>query len=63
MEGIIGGGEGERFSGRTIKDTWTKTRGGGIRGGRWEWLGGGKKGRKGRQLYLNKKKIKKLKVL
>ena len=27
------------FTGTTIKDTWTKTRGGGITGGRWGWLG------------------------
>ena len=29
------------FSGTTVKDTWTKPRGGGIRGGRWGWLGWG----------------------
>ena len=33
------GGTGERFSGTTIKDTWTKPRGGGSKGGRWDWLG------------------------
>ena len=32
-------GTGEWFSGTTIKDTWTKLRGVGIRGGRWGWLG------------------------
>ena len=25
---------------KTLKDTWTKPRGGGIRGGRWGWLVG-----------------------
>ena len=34
-----GGGRRGVFSGTTIKDTWTKPRGGGIRGGRWGWLG------------------------
>ena len=29
----------EGFSATTIKDTWTKPRRGGIRGGRWGWLG------------------------
>ena len=33
------GGKGEGFSGTTIKDTWTKPNRGGIRGGRWGWLG------------------------
>ena len=33
------GGRGKVFSGTTIKDTRTKPRGGGIRGGRWGWLG------------------------
>ena len=50
-------GKREGFSGTTIKDTWTKLKGGGIRGGRWgwlEWSGGGKV----RQLYLNSNKIK-----
>ena len=50
----------EGFSGTTIKDTWTKPRGSGIRGGRWGWLGlGGVVGSKCRQLYLNNNKIKK----
>ena len=31
--------KGEGFSGTTIKDTWTKPRRGGIRGGKWGWLG------------------------
>ena len=35
------GERGEGFLGTTIKDTWTKPRwGGGVRGGRWGWLGG-----------------------
>ena len=52
-EGIIEG-KGERFSRTTVKETWTKPRGGGIRGGRWVWLGWGEKGKK---LYLNNNKI------
>ena len=37
--GVDNGGEkGQGFSGTTIKDTWTKPRRGGIRGGRWGWL-------------------------
>ena len=35
------GGRAEGFSGTTIKDTWTKPRWGGIREGRWGWLGHG----------------------
>ena len=32
---------GKRFSGTTIKDTWTKPRGGGIKeGGGFDWGGG-----------------------
>ena len=38
------GGKGKGFSGTTIKDTWTKPRGVGIRG-------------KSRKLYLNNNKI------
>ena len=31
---------GKEFSGTTIKDTWTKSRGVcGSKGGRWVWLG------------------------
>ena len=38
--GVDNGGEkGQGFSGTTIKDTWTKPRRGGIRGGKWGWLG------------------------
>ena len=49
---------GEGFSGTTIKDTWTKPKEGGSRGGRWGWLAwegvvGGKCG----QLSLNNNKI------
>ena len=52
------GGKGECFSGTTIRDTWTKPRGSGIRGGRWGWLGlQEEEGRKGRLLYLNNNKI------
>ena len=32
------GGKGEGFSETTLKDTWTKPRGSGIREGRWGWL-------------------------
>ena len=37
---------GEWFSGTTIKDTWTKPRWGGSKGGKWGWLarGGGSGG-------------------
>ena len=31
----------EGFSGTTVKDTWTKPRLGGSKGGRWGWLGWG----------------------
>ena len=33
------GGNGEGFTGTTIKDTWTKTRGIVNKGGRRGWLG------------------------
>ena len=59
--GEVGGDNrvGEGFSGTTIKDTWTKPRRGGIRGGRWGWLGWmGVLGGKCRQLYLNNNKNK-----
>ena len=56
-------GNGEGFSGTTIKDTWTKPRwGGGIRGQRTEegMAGvGGVVGEKCTQLYLNNNKKKK----
>ena len=53
------GEKGEGFTGTTIKDTWTITRGDGNRGGRWGGLGWwGGVGGKGRKLYLsNNKKI------
>ena len=35
------GGKGKGFSGTTIKDTWTKPRRGGSKGGRRVWLGRG----------------------
>ena len=45
------GGRGEGFMGTTLKDTWTKTRRGGNRGGRWGWLGWwGGVGGKGKKL-------------
>ena len=47
---------GEGFSGITIKGSWTKPRVGGIREGRWEWVGGAV-GDKCRRLYLNNNKI------
>ena len=50
-----GGGEG--FTGATIKNTWTKSRGVGNRGGREGCLGWcGKVEGKGRNLYLNNNK-------
>ena len=33
------GGKGEEFSETCIKDTWTKPKGGRIKGGKWGWLG------------------------
>ena len=35
------GESGEGFSGTSIKDTWTKPRGCGSKGGRGVWLGSG----------------------
>ena len=32
---------GEGFSGTSIKDTWTKPQWGGIKVGKWGWLGWG----------------------
>ena len=53
------GGEGEGFSGTTIKDTWTKPRGSEIREGRLKWSGlGWGIGGKCRPLYLNNDKKK-----
>ena len=51
------GEKGEGFSGISIKDTRTKPRRDGMRGGRWGWLGWGAvvEG-KWRQLYLNNNK-------
>ena len=37
--GGVSGGKGEGFSGTTIKDIWTKPKGGRIKGGKWGWLG------------------------
>ena len=49
------------FTGTTIKDTWTKTRGGERKQGREVGVGGlvEKGGGKGRKLYLNSNKIQK----
>ena len=48
-----------KFSGTCIKDTWTKPKGGRIKGGKWRGLGWGVVvGRKWRQLYLNNNKKK-----
>ena len=33
------GERGERFSGTSVKDTWTKPRGNGSKGGTQGWLG------------------------
>ena len=38
------GEKGESFSRIIIKDTWTKPRWGGSKGGRWGWLGWGGSG-------------------
>ena len=46
-------GSGEGFSGTTIKDTWIKPRRGGIRGGLWKGVVGGRC----IQLYLTNNKI------
>ena len=35
----MGRWEGGGFTGTSIKDTWTKPKGGRIEGGRWGWLG------------------------
>ena len=52
-----GGGEEERFSGTSIKDTWTKPKASRIKGRKWGCLGwGGVVGGKWRQLYLNNNK-------
>ena len=59
---IWGWRKGEGFSGTSMRDTWTKPKRGGIKGGRWEWLGWKRVvGGKWRQAYLNnnKKKFKK----
>ena len=56
-------GEGEGFSGTTIKDTWTRPRGwveSGERGGDG-WDRGWSVGGKSRQLYLKNNNIKKIK--
>ena len=53
------GEKGERFTGTTVKDTWTITMGSGNSKGRWGRLGWwGGVGGKGRILYLNSNKIK-----
>ena len=55
-------GKGEGFAATTIKDTWTITRRGGNRGGRWRGHSGvGKGGGKDRKLYLNNNKKNKIK--
>ena len=33
--------EGKGFSGTSVKDTWTKPKGGRMKGGKWRWLGWG----------------------
>ena len=51
------GEKGKGFTGTIVKDTWTITRGGGNRGGKWGRLGWwGGVGGKGRKLYLNNNK-------
>ena len=54
---------GEGFTGTTIKDIWTKTRGGGNRGGRWGRLGWwGVVGEKAKNYSNNNKSQKYLKI-
>ena len=36
---VMAGKRGERFTETSIKDTWTKPKGGRIKGRRWGWLG------------------------
>ena len=53
------GGKGGRVIRSNYKGHMEKTKAGGIRGGRWGWLGlGGKMEAKCRQLYLNNNKKK-----
>ena len=50
-------------SGTSIKDTWTKPKGGRIKGGKWGWLGsGGMEGREMETTILDQQKnVKKIK--
>ena len=51
---------GKGCQGTYINNTWTKPKGGRIKGGTWGWVGQGDMvGRKWRQLYLNDNKKKK----
>ena len=36
---MIWGGKGDVFLGICIKDTWTKSKAGRMKGGKWGWLG------------------------
>ena len=57
VEGDNRGQRGKCCQGRCIRDTWTKPKGGRIKGGRWRSLGcGGVVGWKWRQVYLNNNK-------
>ena len=56
------GGRGRVF-GNNYKRHMDKTKGGGIGGGRWGWLGWGERwGRKCKQLYLNNTILKNNKI-
>ena len=56
------GEKGESFTGTSIKDTWTTTREGGNRGGRWGGLGWrGGVGGKAENYVNNNKNLKKKK--
>ena len=39
MRGGNGGGKAKDYKGTRIKGPWTKPKAGGIRGGRWGWVG------------------------
>ena len=57
MEGNNGVKKGKCHQGTCIRDTWKKSKGGRIEGGRWGWVGQGiVVVGKWRQLYLNTNK-------
>ena len=48
----------ERFSGTSIKNTWTKPKGHRIKGERWGWLGKGENGDNCTRTTVKKIKLK-----